>query len=57
MEWLATNKLTLNVKKTHFILFRNRGVVLQPTKVLTINGTPIKQESNTRFLGVYLEYL
>ena len=55
LRWLATNKLTLNVSKTHFVIFRNPGKSVTVTKTLYINGTPIKQEPYTKFLGVYLD--
>ena len=55
MSWLATNKLTLNVKKTHFVIFRNPGKTIAVTKSLFINDTPISQEPYTKFLGVWLD--
>ena len=55
LRWLATNKLTLNVSKTHFVIFRNPGKSVTVTKTLYINGTPINQEPHTKFLGVYLD--
>lgn len=55
MNWLAANKLTLNVKKTHYIIFRNKGKNVTTTKTLRINGTAISEESDTKFLGVYID--
>ena len=55
MRWLATNKLTLNVTKTHFVIFRNPGKSVSLTKQLLINDTPISQEPYTKFLGVWLD--
>ena len=40
LRWLATNKLTLNVSKTHFVIFRNPGKSISVTKTLFINNTP-----------------
>ena len=55
LKWLATNKLTLNVSKTHFVIFRNPGKSIVVTKTLYINNTAISQEPYTKFLGVYLD--
>ena len=55
LNWLATNKLTLNVSKTHFVIFRNHGKEVTLTKNLLINGTAIKQLPYTKFLGVWLD--
>ena len=55
LEWLSANKLTLNVSKTHFVIFRNQGKAINLTKTMLINGTPIKQEPYTKFLGVWLD--
>ena len=55
LRWLATNKLTLNVKKTHFVVFRSPGRTVNLTKSIFINGTRISQEPYTKFLGVWLD--
>ena len=55
LNWLATNRLTLNVKKTHFVIFRNPGKAVNLTKTLYIDNTPIEQAPYTKFLGVYLD--
>ena len=55
VEWLATNKLTLNVSKTHYIIFRNVGKTINVNEDLIVAGTPIKQEKFTKFLGVWLD--
>ena len=55
LKWLAVNKLTLNVTKTHFVIFRNPGTKIELTKTVYINGTPINQEPYTKFLGVWLD--
>ena len=47
VEWLQVNKLTLNVKKTHFMIFRrNRNHILL-NKELLINGEPISMVETT----------
>ena len=52
--WFKANKLSLNVSKTNYILFRNKGKV--PAKLtVSINGMPISQVSNTKFLGLFID--
>ena len=55
-NWLDCNRLSLNVSKTHFILFRSQGigkpVVSEP---LIIKNESIKQEYKTKFLGVIMD--
>ena len=54
-DWLAVNKLSLNVKKTKYIIFRAinkriEGVVPD----LTINGIPLERVQTLNFLGLLL---
>ena len=56
-QWLIANKLTLNQSKTEFMLIgsRQRLRTFQSAPNLTINGTPIKQVSQAKSLGVYVD--
>lgn len=49
--WLRSNKLSLNIKKTKFILFHhpNKQVTVPN---LNIDGIPIEQVKNFKFLGL-----
>ena len=38
--WLRANKLSLNISKTHYMLFSNKKVI-QPNVTIEINGQPI----------------
>ena len=53
-KWLNTNKLTLNIDKSHFIISRNKQIPrnLPP---IEINNMNIKQVENTKFLGIELQ--
>ena len=53
-EWIVSNKLSLNINKTNFIVF-SRGKKLSFSSPITINGTPIKQVSSLKFLGIFLD--
>jgi len=54
-EWLVTNKLSLNVDKTNFILFSTNRRQHLINQDVTIKGTKIKQVTSTKFLGVVID--
>ena len=55
-DWLIANKLTLNVSKTNFILFRPpNGKELQVKPVVSIRGKQLEKVLSTKFLGVYVD--
>ena len=52
-EWLAANKLIINLNKTHLMLFTNRD---RPETIsININGQTINEVTETKFLGVILD--
>ena len=55
-QWLTANKLSLNVSKTYFLLFRSNGM-LKPVynQNLAINDIQINQERKTKFLGAIVD--
>lgn len=53
--WLSSNKLTLNLTKTEFLIItslQRRVCLLDNSSRLTINNFPIEQVSSTKSLGV-----
>ena len=52
-NWINANKLSLNVDKTHYILFSN-SLKLLPGNVL-IDNTNLIQVQSTKFLGIYID--
>ena len=53
VEWLETNKLILNLSKTHVMLFSfNRNI---PKLSVMINGAEIEEKTVTNFLGVQVD--
>ena len=54
--WLYANKLSLNVAKTHFIIFRSTGMK-KPVydEDLIINDEVVQRQEKTNFLGVFLD--
>ena len=56
MIWLNTNKLSLNIKKTHFMIFRSRGKKHYDLSTpIHIGGEIIDEVDNTKFLGVIID--
>ena len=53
-NWLAHNKLSLNVKKTKFIHFHNINKTIPNNIVLRINNTTIEKTDSFDFLGLTL---
>ena len=52
--WLQSNKLTLNLLKTHYMVFHRAKHKHMDVK-LCINKVPIQQVDNTKFLGVIID--
>ena len=54
-EWLASNKLSLDARKTKFIMFHTVQRKVQ-YPILTINNTVIERVKQFNFLGIILHY-
>ena len=54
-HWFNANKLALNVNKTHYVIFRPGRSNLTSQVPLMLNGTVVKLEKSTKFLGVILD--
>ena len=56
-EWLKVNKLSLNVKKTHYMIFtRKRSAKIEKPKVnLKIDGQSLSEVVKTKFLGMIID--
>ena len=55
-EWFKANKLTLNLKKSNYILFRKPKCKLNPDKCILYCGcTKLRRVSKTKFLGVWID--
>ena len=53
-EWLKVNRLSLNVKKTHYMVFSNTKITSANTE-LKIEGETISEVTKTKFLGVIID--
>jgi len=55
VEWLHCNKLSLNVDKTHTMLFTNNKKMYGRRNNVCIEGVMIETVSQTKFLGVIID--
>jgi hypothetical protein len=55
VEWLKANKLSLNVNKTHYMVFRSRRCPSFTNCSLSINDVVIEMVEHTKFLGVTID--
>ena len=53
-DWLCSNRLSLNVAKTEFLIFRPSKKFNETTK-LRINQTTIKESGKIKYLGIFLD--
>ena len=54
MKWLNANRLSLNIDKTNFMIFRPKGKnEICPT--ININGSNIQEVDNAKFLGMIID--
>ena len=54
MNWLNANKLSLNIDKTHFLLFKNKGKIIINNCEVYMNHQEISELNSTKFLGVIM---
>ena len=55
-EWFACNKLSLNLGKTHSMLFNLHPINSSQALTLRINNTIIDRVTVTKFLGVHIDH-
>jgi len=53
-SWLSCNKLSLNVKKTNFIIFKTKRKKLDQAFEIKINDQQIEKVKCTKLLGLYI---
>ena len=54
-EWTVANKLSINIDKTHYMLFKGNNRNVQINNDMYINDQPIKRVTNTKFLGIIID--
>ena len=53
-DWLAVNRLSLNISKTKFMIFHHPNKNLPPNIEIKVNGTSIERVSEFCFLGLII---
>ena len=52
--WLASNKLTLNIEKSHYVIF-HRARLKQSNNNITLSNISLERVTFTKFLGVIID--
>ena len=55
IDWLKVNKLSLNLKKTHFIIFQRPKAKISISEELIVDGVKKDIKESTKFLGVIID--
>ena len=56
VEWIRTNKLSLNTSKTELVVFKSRNKKITKNLNFRISGQKIQPTSQVRYLGVTLQH-
>jgi len=54
-NWFKANKLSLNVKKTNYMLFGNKHLPIAGTYNIIIDDQVLERVEFTKFLGVFID--
>ena len=54
--WLQSNKLSLNVQKTYYIVFHRARIKSDEHAVITINNVILQRTNSLKYLGVIIDY-
>ena len=54
-NWFKSNKLSLNIKKTHFIHFKHHPHNTETQIHIKIDDAPLEKKTHSKFLGVFID--
>ena len=54
-QWLCANRLSLNVNKTKFIVFRPPRLKMNTRFTLRLNGTTLLESTKIKYLGIIMD--
>ena len=54
-NWVCSNKLTVNISKTHFVDFSNDRIKNYINKVITYKNDYLYEKDHTKYLGMILQ--
>jgi hypothetical protein len=55
VDWLRANRLSLNIAKTHFMIFGLKNKAIAENINITIGGSKLEIVTSTKFLGIILD--
>ena len=55
VDWLNSNKMSLNIDKTHFMIFKPKRTKYDTSDDIVINGSEMNEVESTKFLGVFID--
>ena len=55
VEWVRVNKLSLNIAKTHYMIFTTKGKNITVNNNVCINNVSLEKVESTKFLGVVID--
>ena len=55
VEWFRANKLSLNVGKTHLIVFKQSHMTIPIDLNIKIDNQTIERKNAVKFLGIYID--
>ena len=54
-DWFRANKLSLNVSKTNYVIFKKRSTLPIPDNILYIGNDKLENVRYTKFLGLFID--
>ena len=54
--WLKTNKLSLNVKKTYYVVFHRSRIKTDAHAVITMDKVCLQRTDSFKYLGVIIDH-
>ena len=54
-HWFSSNKLSLNIEKTNYVVFSNRRNVNHDNCHISMNSNYLQKADHVKFLGVYID--
>ena len=55
IDWLQANRLSLNIQKTHYMIFSPKTRSNTPDQIIKLDNIPISRVKSCKFLGVLIE--
>ena len=54
-SWMRSNKLSVNIKKTNYVVFKSAQKKASSDLPLSFNSQVLKEKNSVKFLGVYID--